>query len=237
VSRRLLDQGAKAIVLTGSHARVTARPHSDIDLFAIGDGPNPRLEWVDDRFVGVYWFTPDEVRQRMTHPASALFAVWGWRDGLIVDDPHGIAAELQREAHDWTWDKIGAEADAWVAERLEVYAEYAQKLVGALDNERELDACALRSQLALGLADVCAVRHRLTAESENGFWETVADADGADWRAAQERAFAKNGESVADSAAGALTMFALLAEGSGRLLDDRQRVVVENALKTSARWR
>ena len=42
----------------------------------------------------------------------------------MLQDPTGIGAELQREAREWTWEKIEREADAWVADKLVVWSEY-----------------------------------------------------------------------------------------------------------------
>src|SRR5918997_4930157 len=165
VGERLVDQGAKATLLTGSHARGHARPDSDVDLFAVGDGPAGWMEIVDDRLVAVYWWTAEEVRRRLTDPESALLTVRGLRDAVVLQDPTGIGAELQREAREWTWEKIEREADAWVADKLVVWSEYLPKLAGAVEADRRMDAAAVRSQLTVKLAELLAVRRRLTEES------------------------------------------------------------------------
>ena len=237
VSRQLLEQGAKATVVTGSHARGNAGRESDIDLFAIGEGPKEWFAYLDGRFVSVHWWTPEDVRTRMTRPESAFLAVAGWRSALILDDPYGIAAELQAEAREWTWDRISSEADAWVADKLVGWAEYVLKLGRALDSGRELDVCAIRSELALRLTELAAVLKRVVSESENGFWEAVADAGGPEWRDAQERAFAVAGEGPRDSAVAAMQLFELAAAESADLFDERQRSIVEHTLRSSERWR
>jgi predicted nucleotidyltransferase len=234
VGKRLIEQGAKATLLTGSHARGQARPDSDVDLFAVGDGPEGWMEILDGRLVAVYWWTAEEVRRRLTDPESALLTVRGLRDAIVLQDPTGIAAELQREAREWTWEKIEREADAWVADKLVVWAEYVPKLAAALKADRLMDAAAVRSQLTVRLAELLAVHRRLTEESENGFWETVAEAGGSEWGAALERALAPDGDEAAGASA-AFELFRLLAEDADSLLDKRQRAVVEYAL-ASASW-
>ena len=232
VSGRLVDQGAQATLLMGSHARGQARPDSDVDLFAVGDGPSAWMEVLDGRLVAVYWWTAEETRRRRLSPEEALLAVRAWRDGVLIDDPTGVGEELQREAREWTWEKIEREADAWVAEQLVAQAEYLPKLTGALEAGRRLDAAALRGQLTVQLAELFAVRRRLMEESENGFWETVAEAGGPDWHAALERALGVEGDE-ADAAAGAVELFRMLSEDVHALLDDRQRDVIADALATS----
>jgi Nucleotidyltransferase domain len=226
VSERLVGQGAKATLLTGSHARGDARPDSDVDLLAVGEGPEGWMEMVDGRLVGVYWWTADEVRRRLADPGEALLTVRAWRDAVVLHDPTGVGTELQREAREWSWEKIEREADAWVADKLVVWSEYLPKLMAAVEAERLLDAAALRSQLTTQVAELFAVRRRLTEESENGFWETVADAGGPQWRSALERALRGS-----DGAEAAIDLFQLLRDEVSELLDDRQREVVDYALR------
>jgi predicted nucleotidyltransferase len=232
VGKRLVEQGAKATLLTGSHARGRAWPDSDVDLFAVGEGPEGWMEIVDGRLVAVYWWTAERVRSQLMDPESALFTVSAWRDGVLLHDPAGVGAELQREAREWSWEKIEREADAWVADKLVVWSEYLPKLAAALEAERLLDAAALGSRLTTQLAELFAVRRRLTEESENGFWETVAEAGGPEWRAALERALGLNGDEAA-AAAGAVELFTLLVEDAAPLFDERQRAVIDYALNRS----
>jgi predicted nucleotidyltransferase len=233
VGERLVEQGAKATLLTGSHARGHARPDSDVDLFAVGDGPAGWMEIVDDRLVAVYWWTAEEVRRRLTDPESALLTVRGLRDAVVLQDPTGIGGELQREAREWTWEKIEREADAWVADKLVVWSEYLPKLAGAVEADRRMDAAALRSQLTVKLAELLAVRRRLTKESENGFWETIAEAGGPEWRELLERALSP-GRDEAAGASAAVDLYRLLADDADGLLDERQRSVVEYALASAS---
>lgn len=233
VSERLSGQGAKATLLTGSHARGDARPDSDVDLLAVGEGPEGWMEIVDGRLVGVYWWTADEVRRRLADPGEALLTVRAWRDAVVLDDPTGVGAELQREAREWSWDKLEHEADAWVADKLVVWAEYLPKLAAALQAGRLLDAAALRGQLAVQLAELFAVRRRLTEESENGFWETVADEGGPEWRTALEAAL-RGGN---DDSAAVIELYRLLVEEVTELFDDRQRAVIDYALGAASRSR
>ena len=230
VSRELIEQGAQAVLLTGSHARGRATAYSDIDLFVVGEGPHEWFERRDERLLGIHWWTPQQARQRIHDPSTAFVAALGWRNAVVVDDPHGVGAALKREAEDWSWEKIDGEANVWVAAQLTGWAEYVQKLCGALAHGRELDAGAIGALLAVRLCEVLAVHRRLTSESENGLWETIADAGGPEWRAAQERSFGVAGGTGRDAADGAVEMFSLLVADAGQLLDERQRGVVEHVL-------
>ena len=236
VTSRLLEQGAKAVVLTGSTARGRAGPQSDVDFFAIGDGPSERHQLVEGRMVGVHWFSPEDARQRLADPSRAMIAAFGWRNAIVVADPTGVGDELRREAEEWSWEKIEKEADAWVCDELVAWAEYIGKLASALEGGRVLDACAIRAETAVRLGRLVAVTRRITSESENGFWETIASAAGPEWRDALTQALACDGEDVETSAAAAIRLFALLAGDVRERLEQQQLEVVEHALGIARRY-
>lgn len=230
MSRRLLTQGAKATLLTGSHARGRARADSDIDLFAVGDGPRERVEVVDGRTVSVHWFTSEEARQRLSSPETAYIAAFGWGDALIIADPLGVAKELQDEARTWTWDKMSAEADAFIVNELVGWAEYIRKLVDALASNRELDATALTAESALRLGRLVAIRSRVTSQSENGLWPAIVDAAPSDWAQALECALRSEGQDLRTAALGALRLYENIAKDVNELLDENERATVAQAL-------
>jgi predicted nucleotidyltransferase len=233
-ARESIAAGGKAVLLTGSQARGTARPGSDIDLFVVGDGPTETHELIGDRMLSVHWWTPDEARQRMADPSKAFVAVFAWRDAVIVEDPIGVGAELKAVAEQWTWATVAREADAWIGDRMVELAEYASKLSRALEEGRRLDAAATRSQLALGLAGSGAVAHRVTARSQNGLWETIAESGDEEWHGLFERALGAGDEDVAASAEAALELFARLALEVDPILQPAQRQVLAHASKLRA---
>jgi predicted nucleotidyltransferase len=55
VAARLVSQGAEAVVLVGSVARGDALPTSDVDLVALGAGPERELMLHGGRQVSVSW--------------------------------------------------------------------------------------------------------------------------------------------------------------------------------------
>jgi hypothetical protein len=231
VTERLTAQGAHAVLLTGSHARGTAGPRSDIDLFVVGDGPDEAHEVIDERMVSIHWWTPDRARQRMSHPASAFVSVFAWRDATILHDPLGVAAELKAVAEAWTWEALDREADAWAADRLVGLSEYVSKLERALEDGRCLDAAATRCELAVGLVELAAVANRITSVSENGLWETVAASGNGEWRALLDRALGAGNEDLPTSVAALIELFASLARALQPTLQPAQREVVAHALE------
>jgi hypothetical protein len=75
-----------------------------------------------------------------------------------------------------------------------------------------------------------AVAQRILYESENVLWHLLGASIGDPWRAAQERAFGMNAESLHVSADAALELYRLLAREADLHLDGRQRPVVERAI-------
>lgn len=230
VAGELLAAGALAVVLQGSHARGDAHPASDLDLYAIGAGPEYTVRQHNGLLVSVSWRTVEQERAAFRAPATAGLVVPAWRQAAIVADPDGRAAALQQEALAWTWEVVGQQAcAAYVAECLTGLAEEVQKLVASLDRDRRWLAAVQRSVLALRLAGVLAVHHRLLCASENDQWELVAGVMGQRWTEAQGDALAVDGVPFVASCTAALELYALAAAAVWPLLDARQRAVVAHA--------
>ena len=225
----LVERGALAVALTGSHARGEATEASDLDLIVVGDGPAYMLEVREGVLVAQAWASEQEHRARLAHPGQVGSAVPGWSEAVILHDSDGVAARLQREAVGWTWEPHAEECDAWVADEVTGLAEEVHKLAAALQAGTTLTAAVQRDLLALRLAPILAVRLRLLYGSENLLWDRIGELMGADWRAAQAAAFSTGGESFEDSCAAALQLYRMAEERAAPLLDDRQAAVVGGA--------
>lgn len=81
-----------------------------------------------------------------------------------------------------------------------------------LDLKRALTAAVQRDLLALRLASILAVHHRLLYGSENILWEQVGERMSEEWRRAQAAAFNTAGESLETSCAAALRLFRLATD-------------------------
>ena len=235
VAREVADElsaaGAEAVVLTGSHARGMAMAESDLDLQALGDGPNYRLERRGGVLVSVSWRPTAAHRAGFDDPGQAWRLVPAWRRALLLHDPAGVAAALQREALAWDWPCIGApRRDAWAAEELTGYAEEVHKLVNNLGRHPRV-AAVQRSVLALRLAGVLAARFELLVESEDELWDSIDARMGGAWARAQSAALGEHGESLDASCVAALELFALAARELAPGLDERQRAVVAHACR------
>ncbi|GHJ48262.1 hypothetical protein Cs7R123_56040 [Catellatospora sp. TT07R-123] len=232
-ARELTANGARAVVLVGSVARGDARPTSDIDLVALGDGPEYRLAVCDGWQVSQSWRTVEQVRAGFAHPAGAGGAVPAWRGALILADPTGEAARLQAEARAWDWPLLGGAPDEWVAEQITGYAEEVHRLVGQSTGGSPRAAAVMRSLLAVRLATVLAVHHRILHDTENRLWDLVAAAEGPRWSEAQDTALGITPGGGAEMLRAAIELYAVAAQRVAHLLDADQAAVVRLALETA----
>lgn len=235
VANELSGRGAHAVVLVGSHARGDAHARSDIDLYAIGSGPEYHLERRGGHLLAISWRTRDAVRDSFSAVAEAGVSVPAWRDAILLLDRGAVASALQMEAVAWRWEDLGDAPDRWVAAEVTGYAEEVQKLHAALDGDIAGDGAGpalvgvQRSVLATRMAGILAVHRRLLYESENVLWDRVAELIGDGWRRVQSAALALEGESLQQSAAAALQLYAMAAGEVRSLLDERQLAVVRHA--------
>jgi hypothetical protein len=230
VAADLTDRGARAVVLVGSVARGDALPTSDIDLVALGPGPARHLTLRGGRQVSASWRTPEQVRDSHCSPADAGGAVPAWREGVILADTDGEAGRLQAEARHWSWSLIDRAADAWVAEQVTGYAEDVHRLIGQAAHGSPRTAAVIRCRLAVRMAIVLAVHHRILYDSENRLWDLVAEVEGEHWTAAQDAALGLDGS--ADRAA--VELYVATARRTAHLLDADQSAVVRQALALCA---
>lgn len=163
-------------------------------------------------------------------------AVPGWREAVILHDPDGVATRLKDAAFTWSWDQLDDRPDEWVAEQLVGFAEEVQKLIAALKRRHTLTAAVQRNLLALRLARILSVRHRLLYGSENRLWDQVAEQMDAEWRRAEAAAFSTDGESFETSCIAALRLFRLATDRVRSSLDQRQTAVVQKALAAAAQY-
>ena len=232
MARRLVADGATAVVLTGSHARQASGPDSDIDVTAIADGPiSAHLEVLGGELFSIAWRTVDGERATMRDPRRAGASVPAWRAVRLLHDPGGIAAALQREALEWRWIEIDEACDRWVAEETAAYAEEMHKLLGARRRGDRLSAAIQRGILSVHLGTIMAVAERLEYESENVLWHLLDERLGDPWRSTQWAALGLGEESDDQRLVATLALYRLVAERVAPLLDPRQRAVVERALR------
>lgn len=230
-TKTLVDQGAEAVFLTGSHARGDAHPESDLDLRVIGEGSSSSLKRREEFLISTSWSSREEQEKLFEDPSAAGEVVPGWRSAVLLHDPDGVAAEFKEKAETWKWDAIDDAADDWVAEQVTDYAEEVHTLVSNLDQDSREAAAAIASQLALHVAKFLSVHHRLLYESENDLWEMVAESMGDDYAHDQDLALGVAKVTFEEACDAALRLFGMAAAETAHLLNDVQREVVEHACR------
>ncbi len=230
MAAELVGQGAEAVLLMGSHARGDAMAHSDVDLLAIGEGPEYVLQRRCGYLFAVSWTTVAAVERSFAEPASAGYAVQGWRDARILADRDGLAAGLQEAAREWAWQRVGdAACNRYVAGELTGLAEEVHKLANLHATGNLRGAAVQRNLLAIRLSVILGVHLRLLYSTENELWNMVAAQLDDRWRQAQDTAFGLSGEPFGATCGAALQLYGLAAELTLPLLDTRQHEVVRAA--------
>ena len=229
VTRHLVSEGAKAVILVGSRVRGDYHTESDIDIQAVGRRRIHRLERIDGFLVSIAWKTERGMFRELKSPSEAAGAVPAWRSAVVLHDPNGIAKALKRASREWNWDVLGRGRDDWVAEEFTGWAEEVHRLVGSLRLGRPWAAAVTRSVLAIRLAPILAVHHRIIYDTENNLWDFVGEKMGAEWSRAQSAALGTGGETLQESCDAALQLFVLAAMELDDCLNERQRIVVKHA--------
>lgn len=225
----LIEQGARAVILTGSHASGSANEYSDLDLRVIGDGPSKKLKRHDEFLVSISWMSLDEHEDGFGDPEEVGSVVPGWTSALILHDAEGHAARLKERAENWEWEEISDECDAWVAKEITKLAEEIHTILGNLEQDKPAAAAAERSQVAMGLAQTLSVHKRIAYESENDLWDLVCDAMGGRYGELQRKALGQDEVTFKDSVGAVMQLFAVGASETQHLLDDEQHAVVARA--------
>lgn len=229
---RCVQEGARAVVLTGSWARGEPHPYSDVDLILLGEGPEYRPIALHDRLVSMSWRTEAEVEAAFLHPWEVGTFVPGWRTARILHDPEGIARRIVARAQNWSWDALGDAPDRWAAEELAGLAEEGLKLTGALERQQPQAALIQRNLLALRLPGILAVRRRMLYGTEDRLPEQIAKAIGPEWEAPQDLALGAVPVDWKESCYAALRLYALAAQELLPYSESEQEKVIRLALRS-----
>jgi hypothetical protein len=128
---------------------------------------------------------------------------------------------------------LGTRVDRWVTEELTSYAEEVHKLIGNLQLRRRSAAAVQRSLLAVYMAPILAVHHRILYDTENQLWDLVSTRMGPEWTRLQSIAFGEGSRKFEESCEAALQLFSLAAQQIRHLLDERQYTVVAHACEVA----
>ncbi len=232
LSAELGDEGASGVALMGSHARGTAHALSDIDLYALGDGPEYVTQRRESWLVTVSWRTRDAVLESFSALPGCIQAVPGWRAARILSDPRGEGARLIEAASAWSWAQI-PDPDAWCAAELPGYAEEVQKLQAALSAKDDVSAAVWRNVLALRIAAIMAVRLRFLLMREEDQWPRVADTLGKSWSKAQRTALGLSDASFEETCHAAIDLYAMAVTALAPFMNVGQLAVARGGMSAS----
>ncbi len=116
VAHSLMDENTVGVVLFGSLARGRVDELSDLDLALVVEGGEPGLEekliggvrvevWRYDIKHFLHTFEDEKYRGRDDSWFLSSLWVGLMREGVILEDPHGLLRKWRRQALDWRWRK------------------------------------------------------------------------------------------------------------------------------------
>lgn len=175
-----------ALVLMGSHARGDAAPFSDVDLVRFvrsTEADKAQTLFVGDQLVVVNTVTPERIDPWFREPGEAVDTIRGLRQAQALLDRSGYFAAIQARAHAFVWDEqMQRKADQWASGELVGLIEEVHKgLNGLVDggHGRLLNA---RFGLSWLLSRVVAVQHGVLMSGDNGIYDDLINALGAESR-------------------------------------------------------
>ena len=229
IAEELSRDGAEAIILTGSWARSDAHPQSDLDIRVIGDGDSKKLIRREPFLASIAWMTQEEHEEGFKDPAEVGSVVPGWRSAEILYDPESKAAKLKERAEAWDWAEIEDDIVSWVGNQIAKQAEEVHTLFTNHDLGLRSAAAAQCAMVALELAPILAVHHRILYETEKELWDLVCKEMPDEWKAAQETALGEHGGSLAVTSAAAFRLFLIASDTVADVLDADQAAVVKHS--------
>jgi hypothetical protein len=234
-----------AIVLTGSHARVDAGPHSDIDVLRLLGSSAAQTSaagsyLVEGQLIVVSDITSAEVEGWFTLPETAVRVISGLRLAYPLIDREERFAGIQRRARAFTWDvALQERADRWASQQMAGWAEEAHK---GLEGLRRGDAGRLlnaRHGLSFGLCRVMQVQRGILETGDNAFYEEVAEAIGPSssrWVQLLRLAFgigsalAGPAPSLVDQVRAGLQLYVVTSQLLSSILHPQDRLVVDDTV-------
>lgn len=225
------------IGLTGSYARGTETPYSDLDLVRfvreMPESGTYQLRVVDGKLVSLSTTTIERKRADLSTPSEAIWAVQALRQMQIIKDSEGALAALQQEAFMFEWTLLQEQANQHASDELFGLAEEAHKLMTGLHQDNEVVYTYAAMLLTMFLPRIVAVQRGLLLVSENEYFSAVGEAVGRDsaWTRAHRTA-AGFDQPAPDNHRRALAALELYRETAAlTVIRPEHREVIEQAVR------
>ncbi len=200
--QRFDGPGVLAIALMGSHARGNAGPFSDVDIVRFTDEASSKLSGSGSHLLGGHLVvvsnaSPAEVAKWFSRPEVAVGVIAGVRQAQVLLDRDAYFASIQARAHDFTWTvEMQERANRWASEQLVGWVEEAHKALAGVQSGDVGRLLNGRHGLSWGLSHVMQVQRGVLLSGDNGFYDEVAQAIGAqsEWVQLRRMAFGIEGE-------------------------------------------
>lgn len=225
------------VALSGSHAHGDATRYSDVDLlrFVSGETSSPefRMCYVDGRLISLLTWELERKRADMRQPEQAIWLVPTLRHMRILLDKRGELAALQREAEQFEWSDIEADAQRQVSGEFVWWSEELHKVLSAQVRGDESALAYATMGLLFGMVKVMARTRGVLIVSESRYFQEVGDAVGANsaWTRCLQQALGLGGAtSVAARADAALRLYQETVRLLEPILQPEHRDVVQTCI-------
>jgi hypothetical protein len=234
IASEMVKEGAQAVYLTGSWARGDAHRESDLDIRAVGPERDKHLFRKNGFLVSSEWQTKEQQLETFEDPEKVGSVIPGWRSAVLLEDPDGVAADLQETAEAWTWKRVEDKIDEAISDQLAHYSEEVHSLYTNLEMDLSLGAAVQRGMVAKQLAPIVALHERILYETEKELWDLVADKMGPRWEEVQQRALGLEGDFTSGCKA-TFELFRLTVDHIRRTGDASTDEVIAHAYELAAK--
>ena len=247
VIKKVIDgysPGSVALALTGSFARGTPSPHSDLDIIRYVTSAeldtliSYQLLIIDEQLVSLTHTSIESVAADLHQPSRFYYVKPSLQQCVILYDPHGQLERLKDTAGNIDWSNLAGQAELTISTSLAGLVEEITKILTGLLNGQPWTCIYAIQGLLIGLCELMIIHHQAYLLSENQFFLVPQQVAGIDsywsknFRVASGVLIGSNDDdNVAQRSRAALSLYADTCRIMGSSINETDRRVITWGLK------